>query len=136
MRQTRTSRPRPANPAVLLNAPPDRQVQFVGFRRNGEFSEGSRVVSGRPESREVRRNIVIRKFLIVAAFAAFAMPAFAFHCPADIAKINAALETEKLTEDQRAKVILLRDVGQVLHDAGDHDASVKKLAEAMAILGI
>ena len=78
----------------------------------------------------------MRRLLIAAAFAAFAMPALAFHCPADIAKINQALETEQLTEDQRAKVIVLRDEGQVLHDAGDHDASVKKLAEAMAILGI
>jgi hypothetical protein len=78
----------------------------------------------------------MRRLLIAAAFAAFAMPALAFHCPADIAKINTALETEQLTDDQRAKVIVLRDEGQVLHDAGDHDASVKKLAEAMAILGI
>lgn len=78
----------------------------------------------------------MRRILLAAVFAGFAFPALAFHCPADIAKINAALETEQLTEDQRAKVILLRDEGQVLHDAGDHDASVKKLAEAMAILGI
>lgn len=78
----------------------------------------------------------MRRFLIAAAFTAFAMPAFAFQCPADIARINAALETEQLTEEQRAEVIVLRDEGQVLHDAGDHDASMKKLAEAMAILGI
>ena len=78
----------------------------------------------------------MRRLLIAAAFAAFAMPALAFHCPADIAKIDAALPTAQITEDQRAKVIVLRDEGQVLHDAGDHDASVKKLAEAMAILGI
>jgi hypothetical protein len=78
----------------------------------------------------------MRRFLIAAAFAAFAVPAFAFHCPADIAKINQALETQQLTEEQRAEVIVLRDEGQVLHDAGDHEASVKKLAEAMAILGI
>ena len=78
----------------------------------------------------------MRKFMIAAVFATFAMPAIAFHCPADISKINAALETEQLTEEQRAEVIVLRDEGQVLHDAGDHAASVKKLAEAMAILGI
>ncbi len=78
----------------------------------------------------------MRKILLAAAFAAFAMPALASQCPGDVAKINTALETEQLTEDQRAKVIVLRDEGQVLHDAGDHDASVKKLAEAMAILGI
>jgi hypothetical protein len=76
------------------------------------------------------------QMLIAAAFAAFAMPAPAFHCPADIARIKQTLEIEQLTEDQRAKVIVLRDEGQVLHDAGDHDASMKKLAEAMAILGI
>jgi hypothetical protein len=78
----------------------------------------------------------MRRILLAAFFAGLAFPALAFQCPADIAKINAALETEQLTEDQRAKVILLRDEGQVLHDAGDHEASMKKLAEAMAILGI
>jgi hypothetical protein len=82
------------------------------------------------------RNMVMRRLLIATAFAAFAVPALAFHCPADIAKINAALETEQISEEQRAQVIVLRDEGQVLHDAGDHDATEKKLAEAMAILGI
>lgn len=78
----------------------------------------------------------MRRLLIAAVFAGFAMPALAFHCPADIAKINAALETAQLTEAQRAEVIALRDEGQVLHDAGDHQASVEVLAKAMAILGI
>ncbi|HET7714673.1 MAG TPA: hypothetical protein VFK86_03520 [Bauldia sp.] len=78
----------------------------------------------------------MRRILFAAAFAAFAMPALAFQCPADIAKINAALETAQITEEQRAEVIALRDEGEALHDEGKHQESVDKLAEAMAILGI
>lgn len=78
------------------------------------------------------------KALIPAALLSLALsgPAFAFQCPADIAKIDAALETADLTEDQKARVMELRDEGEQLHASGDHQQSVDTLAEAKEILGI
>ena len=79
---------------------------------------------------------MIRKLTLAAVFAAFAAPAFAFHCPADMAKIDAALETASLSEADMAKVKELRARGEEEHKAGNHTASVATLAEAMALLGI
>ncbi|MEX2298111.1 MAG: hypothetical protein WD715_11880 [Dongiaceae bacterium] len=79
------------------------------------------------------------KTFVLAAFltAALTAPAFAFHCPADMADIDAALAAgPDLTADQLAEVERLRTEGEVLHDAGDHQGSVDALAEAKAILGI
>lgn len=64
-------------------------------------------------------------------------PAHAFHCPADMAKIDAALAADpKLSPEQLEEVKALRAEGEALHNAGDHAQSVKVLAEAMTILGI
>lgn len=64
-------------------------------------------------------------------------PVFAFHCPADMAKIDAALAADpKLSPEQLEEVKALRAEGEALHNAGDHTQSVKVLAEAMTILGI
>lgn len=63
-------------------------------------------------------------------------PAFAFQCPTDIAKIDAALQTAQLTDEQKAQVMELRDQGQQLHASGQHQASVDALAQAKEILGI
>lgn len=68
--------------------------------------------------------------------AAFAAPAFAFQCPADMRKIDAALETASLSEADLAKVKELRARGETEHKAGQHAASVATLAEAMALLGL
>lgn len=68
--------------------------------------------------------------------AALATPAFAYHCPADMKKIDAALETANLSEADAAKVKELRARGEAEHKAGNHDASVATLAEAMALLGL
>lgn len=77
------------------------------------------------------------RILLAAAIAAgLAAPAFAFQCPADMAAIDAALETAALTDEQRAQVDDLRARGQTFHEAGEHQASVDALAEAKAILGI
>lgn len=78
------------------------------------------------------------KSLIAAAALSFALagPAFAFQCPADIAKIDAALETANLTDEQKAQVTELRDEGEQLHSSGQHQASVDTLAQAKEILGI
>jgi hypothetical protein len=79
------------------------------------------------------------KKLLVATMLAFAVagPALAFHCPADMAKIDAKLaENPTLTPEQAADVAKLRAEGEALHNAGKHAESVKVLGEAMAILDI
>ncbi|SEN82305.1 hypothetical protein SAMN04488103_10858 [Gemmobacter aquatilis] len=77
-----------------------------------------------------------RAALILAALLA-ATPALAFHCPADMAAIDAALAANPaLTAEQLAEVTALRAEGEAQHVAGNHDASVATLAKAMAILGI
>ena len=75
--------------------------------------------------------------ILAAAVAAFlAVPAFAFQCPADMAEIDAALQTASLSAEDLARVQELRAEGERLHAAGQHQASVDALAEAKAILGI
>jgi hypothetical protein len=78
------------------------------------------------------------KALIPAALLSFALagPAFAFQCPSNIAAIDAALQTAQLTDEQKARVMALRDQGQQLHSSGQHQASVDTLAQAKEILGI
>jgi hypothetical protein len=74
--------------------------------------------------------------LTLGLFGAFAAPAFAFHCPADIAKIDAALQTASLSAADKAKVMELRNEGEKMPQAGQHQQSVDTLAEAMKMLGI
>lgn len=80
---------------------------------------------------------MIRKGLLTATFALMmAGPAFAFHCPKDMAAIDAALPKATLNDADKAKVMELRAKGEAEHKAGDHAASVATLAEAMKMLGI
>ena len=63
--------------------------------------------------------------------------AYAFHCPADMAKIDAALaKNPKLTEAQLAEVKKQRADGETLHKAGKHQESVDTLAKAMKTLNV
>ncbi len=63
--------------------------------------------------------------------------AFAFHCPADMKKIDEALaQNPQLSSEQMSEVTALRAEGEELHKAGKHQESVDTLAKAMAILGI
>jgi len=63
--------------------------------------------------------------------------AFAFHCPADMKKIDAALsQNPKLSAEQLAEVRKERAEGEALHKAGKHQASVDTLAKAMKTLNI
>ena len=79
----------------------------------------------------------MKSFIAAAALTlALSGPAFAFHCPADIAKIDAALQTASLSDADKAKVMELRNEGERLHQAGQHQQSVDTLAQAMQILGI
>ena len=63
--------------------------------------------------------------------------ALAFHCPADMKKIDAALaKNPKLSAQEAADVKKFRADGETLHKAGKHQESVDTLAKAMKILGI
>ena len=63
--------------------------------------------------------------------------ALAFHCPADMKKIDDALaKNPSLSAEQLAEVKKLRAEGETLHKAGKHQESVDTLAKAMKILQI
>ena len=63
--------------------------------------------------------------------------ALAFHCPADMKKIDEALaKNPKLATEQLAEVKKQRAEGEVLHKAGKHQESVDTLGKAMKMLGI
>jgi hypothetical protein len=79
------------------------------------------------------------KFRAIAAAALFVASgaAFAFHCPADMKKIDEALANNpKLTAEQMTEVKKYRADGEALHKAGKHQESVDTLAKAMKILNI
>ncbi|UWR47955.1 hypothetical protein [Phaeobacter inhibens] len=79
----------------------------------------------------------MKQLTLAAALTLVPSPLLAGQCPADIAAIDAALAAgTELSEVDLVTVQELRDEGQSLHDAGDHDASVQTLAEAKAMLGI
>lgn len=63
--------------------------------------------------------------------------AFAFHCPADMKKIDEALaKNPKLSADQMSEVKKLRAEDETQHKAGKHQESVDTLAKAMKLLNI
>jgi len=63
--------------------------------------------------------------------------AFAFHCPADMAKIDAALaKNPQLSAAQMEEVKKYRSEGETLHKAGKHQESVDTLGKAMKILNV
>jgi len=77
------------------------------------------------------------RFLVAAAAMLFSTVALAFHCPADMKKIDDAMaKNPKLTEAQMADVKKWRAEGETLHKAGKHQESVDTLAKAMKILNV
>ena len=78
------------------------------------------------------------KRIALAALLAFSTSAaFAFHCPADMKKIDEAMaKNPKLTAEQTAEVKKYRAEGETLHKAGKHQESVDTLAKAMQVLNI
>jgi hypothetical protein len=80
----------------------------------------------------------MRRFLLAAvAVVALTAPAFANHCPKDMAAIDAALaKNPKLSAEQLDQVKKLRAQGEAQHKAGDHTGSVQSLQKAEDILGI
>jgi hypothetical protein len=80
----------------------------------------------------------MRKTALLAAAAFFAAgSALAFHCPADMKKIDEALaKNPKLTAAQLEEVKKQRAEGEALHKAGKHQESVDTLAKAMKTLNV
>lgn len=79
---------------------------------------------------------MLRVIVAVLALAFSAGSAFAFQCPKDMAKIDAAMKTAKLSSGDKAKVQAYRKQGAASHKAGKHQQSVDTLAKAKAILKI
>ena len=78
-----------------------------------------------------------KPMLFAAVLALASSAAMAFHCPADMKKIDDALaKNPKLSEAQMTEVKKLRADGEASHKAGKHQDSVDTLAKAMKILGI
>jgi hypothetical protein len=81
--------------------------------------------------------MIKRVLMAVAVAIALTSPAFAFHCPKDMAEIDAALaKNPKLTSEQLAEVKKYRAEGEAYHKAGKHKEAVDSLAEAKEILGL
>jgi len=79
----------------------------------------------------------IRSIVAAVSLALASSVALAFHCPADMKKIDEALSKKpKLSEAQMAEVKKYRAEGETLHKAGKHQDSVDTLAKAMKILKI
>ncbi len=79
----------------------------------------------------------VRNLAVAAALAMASSMALAFHCPADMKKIDEAMsKNPKLTEAQATEVKKYRAEGEKLHAAGKHQESVDTLAKAMKILDI
>ena len=79
----------------------------------------------------------MKRISLFSALMLAATSALAFHCPADMKKIDEALAKKpKLTDAQMTEVKKLRTDGEALHKAGKHQESVDTLAKAMKILKI
>ena len=79
----------------------------------------------------------LKPAFFAAVFAVASSAAMAFHCPADMKKIDDALaKNPKLSAAQMTEVKKLRADGETSHKAGKHQESVDTLAKAMKILGI
>ena len=79
----------------------------------------------------------MKRFILTTALVLLASSAWAFHCPADMRKIDEAMaKNPKLTPEQTAEVKKYRADGEALHKAGKHQDSVDTLAKAMKILNI
>ena len=79
----------------------------------------------------------LTRWFVLSAFALASSAAMAFHCPADMKKIDEALaKNPKLSAAQLSDVKKLRADGEAAHKAGKHQESVDTLAKAMKLLGI
>lgn len=79
---------------------------------------------------------MLRSMILAILLAMTPVPALAHMCPSIMAEIDAALPTATLSEADMATVMQLRETGEALHNAGDHDGSIAALEQAKALLGI
>jgi len=77
-----------------------------------------------------------RTLLAAAGLVLLVAPALAMQCPANMRQIDAALQSTQVSADDKAKATALRQEGERLHAAGQHQQSMDKLAEAKKILKI
>jgi hypothetical protein len=74
---------------------------------------------------------------LFAALMLVSAAAFAFHCPADMKKIDEALaKNPNLSQAQLSEVKKQRAQGEAFHKAGKHQESVDVLGKAMKTLNI
>lgn len=79
----------------------------------------------------------LHSMIVALSLALASTGAFAFHCPADMKKIDEALaKSPKLSASEMADVKKYRAEGETLHKAGKHQESVDTLGKAMGILGV
>ena len=79
----------------------------------------------------------MKRITLAAVLALATSAALAFHCPADMRKIDEAMaKNPKLSAQQAAEVKKARADGEALHKAGKHQESVDTLAKAMKVLNI
>ena len=64
-----------------------------------------------------------------------ASPSFANNCPNLMTQFDEALLTTTADDATKAAAQALYDTGKAAHEAGDHDASVAALTEALALIG-
>ena len=78
------------------------------------------------------------KKLIISFFITllFAGNVWAYSCTADMKRIDMALDSSKISEEQLVVVKYLREAGETFHKSGDHGASVIVLNAARELLGI
>jgi uncharacterized protein YneF (UPF0154 family) len=90
-----------------------------------------------PINQPEENSMKLRTAVVAISLALASGAAIAFHCPADMKKIDEALaKNPKLTEAQMAEVKKQRADGEALHKAGKHQESVDTLAKAMKTLNI
>ena len=79
----------------------------------------------------------MRKLLVFLCGLLVSATALAFHCPADMKKIDDALAAgPSISAEQMTEVKKLRAEGETLHKAGKHQESIDTLSKAMKLLGI
>ncbi len=78
---------------------------------------------------------MLKPFAAAMALALLATPAFAFQCPKDMKKVDAALDKSMVTGPNLAKAISLRAKGGKLHKSGKHQESIDTLADSLKALG-
>lgn len=78
-----------------------------------------------------------KTIVLLSGLALASAQALAFHCPADMKKIDEAMaKNPQLSAEQMSEVKMLRAKGEELHKAGKHQESVDTLGKAMKLLKI